>query len=86
MILHTNSAAPIIHNAQPHPRHHAHRHLTLDIPATPLFKDSQGGNIIPQIPLFKVLDKYNGENWTVSLGWAGLGFRGQHRCLGFANR
>lgn len=42
------------------------RHLTLDIPATPLFKDSQGGNIIPQIPLFKVLDKYNGENWTVS--------------------
>eukprot|EP00903_Cladosiphon_okamuranus_P010294 g9744.t1 len=39
-------------------------HLTLDIPATPLFKDSQGGNIIPQIPLFKVLDKYNGENWT----------------------
>ena len=44
----------------------SHRHLTLDIPATPLFKDSQGGNIIPQIPLFKVLDKYNGENWTVS--------------------
>lgn len=41
------------------------RHLTLDIPATPLFKDSQGGNIIPQIPLFKVLDKYNGQNWTV---------------------
>lgn len=41
------------------------RHLPLDIPATPLFKDSQGGNIIPQIPLFKVLDKYNGENWTV---------------------
>eukprot|EP00904_Undaria_pinnatifida_P008268 jgi/Undpi1/4571/HiC_scaffold_18.g07925.m1 len=40
-------------------------HLTLDIPATPLFKDSQGGNIIPQIPLFKVLDKYNGQNWTV---------------------
>lgn len=43
------------------------RHLTLDIPATPLFKDSQGGNIIPQIPLFKVLDKYNGQNWTVSM-------------------
>lgn len=39
-------------------------HLTLDIPATPLFKDSQGGNIIPQVPLFNVLDKYNGERWT----------------------
>lgn len=35
-------------------------YLTLDIPATPLFKDSQGGNIIPQIPLFDVLAKYNG--------------------------
>jgi U4/U6.U5 tri-snRNP-associated protein 2 len=35
-------------------------YLTLDIPATPLFKDSQGGNIIPQIPLFDVLTKYNG--------------------------
>ena len=28
--------------------------LTLDIPPTPLFKDSQGGLIIPQIPLFEV--------------------------------
>lgn len=35
-------------------------YLTLDIPPTPLFKDTQGGNIIPQIPLFDVLTKYNG--------------------------
>ena len=32
-------------------------YLTLDIPPTPLFKDTQGGNIIPQIPLFDVLTK-----------------------------
>ncbi|CAM9221693.1 unnamed protein product [Discosporangium mesarthrocarpum] len=38
--------------------------LTLDIPATPLFKDSQGGNIIPQVPLFSVLNKYDGQSWT----------------------
>jgi hypothetical protein len=26
-------------------------HLQLDIPNTPLFKDSQGGNIIPQVTI-----------------------------------
>jgi U4/U6.U5 tri-snRNP-associated protein 2 len=39
-------------------------YLTLDIPPTPLFKDTQGGNIIPQIPLFDVLTKYNGVKLT----------------------
>ena len=39
-------------------------YLTLDIPPTPLFKDTQGGNIIPQIPLFDVLTKYNGVRLT----------------------
>eukprot|EP00602_Paraphysomonas_sp_CaronLab_P000725 CAMPEP_0185027716 /NCGR_PEP_ID=MMETSP1103-20130426/12934_1 /TAXON_ID=36769 /ORGANISM="Paraphysomonas bandaiensis, Strain Caron Lab Isolate" /LENGTH=339 /DNA_ID=CAMNT_0027561823 /DNA_START=877 /DNA_END=1896 /DNA_ORIENTATION=- len=39
-------------------------YLTLDIPPTPLFKDSQGGLIIPQIPLFEVLKKIDGETWT----------------------
>lgn len=34
--------------------------LTVDIPQTPLFKDSQGGVIIPHIPLYSVLDKFNG--------------------------
>ncbi|CAM9519351.1 unnamed protein product, partial [Chrysoparadoxa australica] len=36
-------------------------HLQLDIPPTPLFKDSNGGNIIPQIPLFNVLEKFDGS-------------------------
>ncbi|KAI9995620.1 hypothetical protein PInf_012685 [Phytophthora infestans] len=38
--------------------------MALDLPSTPLFKDSQGGNIIPQIPLFTVLEKYNGSHIT----------------------
>jgi len=39
-------------------------YLTLDVPPTPLFKDTQGGNIVPQIPLFDVLTKYNGVRLT----------------------
>lgn len=46
-------------------------YLTLDIPATPLFKDSEGGLIIPQIPLFEVLKKIDGETWTDSVTTAG---------------
>jgi U4/U6.U5 tri-snRNP-associated protein 2 len=38
--------------------------LSLEIPPTPLFKDSAGGNVIPQVPLFEVLQKYNGEKYT----------------------
>ncbi|CAH0477414.1 unnamed protein product [Peronospora belbahrii] len=41
--------------------------IALDLPSTPLFKDSQGGNIIPQIPLFTVLQKYNGSHVTYIL-------------------
>ncbi|CAK4174807.1 unnamed protein product [Aphanomyces euteiches] len=39
-------------------------HLSLDLPPTPLFKDSQGGNVIPQMPLFTVLEKYDGQKVT----------------------
>jgi len=35
--------------------------LTVDIPQTPLFKDSQGGIIIPQVPLYTVLEKFGGQ-------------------------
>jgi hypothetical protein len=38
--------------------------LSLEIPPTPLFKDSTGGNVIPQVPLFDVLSKYNGTKYT----------------------
>jgi hypothetical protein len=39
-------------------------HLSLDIPACPLFRDSEGGLVIPQVPLFEVLRKFDGHTWT----------------------
>jgi U4/U6.U5 tri-snRNP-associated protein 2 len=34
--------------------------LALDVPPPPLFKDEQERNIIPQVPMYVLLDKYNG--------------------------
>lgn len=34
--------------------------LTLDLPATPLFKDGNDKNVIPQVPLTTILNKYDG--------------------------
>lgn len=34
--------------------------LTLEIPPPPLFKDELQGNVIPQVPIFQLLDKFNG--------------------------
>ncbi|KAK1065121.1 Ubiquitin carboxyl-terminal hydrolase 10 [Friedmanniomyces endolithicus] len=34
--------------------------LTLDLPPAPLFQDDAGKNIIPQVPLTTILQKYNG--------------------------
>jgi len=36
-------------------------YLSLDLPAAPLFKDSMDHNIIPQVPLFDLLAKFDGE-------------------------
>lgn len=47
-------------------------YLSLDIPPTPLFKDSQGGLVIPQIPLFEVLKKFDGHAWTDITSSTGL--------------
>ena len=41
--------------------------LTLDIPPAPLFKDTEGGVIIPTISLFSLLDKYDGIKENNSL-------------------
>lgn len=38
--------------------------LSLDIPPCPLFRDSHGAYIIPQIPLFQLLQKFDGSTWT----------------------
>jgi len=39
-------------------------HLTLDIPAAPLFKDESEKNVIPQITIFQLLEKFNGLKET----------------------
>jgi len=36
-------------------------YLSLDVPPPPLFKDEQEKNIIPQIPLMTLLEKFNGQ-------------------------
>jgi len=40
------------------------KYLSLEIPEAPLFKDSQGGNVIPQVPLYEVLQKFDGDTMT----------------------
>lgn len=35
-------------------------YLTLDLPSAPLYKDELEQNIIPQVPLFSILGKFNG--------------------------
>ena len=40
--------------------------LGLDIPPAPLFKDSQGGKVIAQVPLYELLRKYDGRSWSES--------------------
>lgn len=37
-------------------------YLTLDLPPQPLFRDEMSENIIPQVPLFTILSKFNGIN------------------------
>jgi U4/U6.U5 tri-snRNP-associated protein 2 len=39
-------------------------YLSLDIPPCPLFRDSKGGLVIPQIPLFQLLSKFDGNKWN----------------------
>jgi len=41
--------------------------LSVEIPPCPLFRDSEGGQVIPQIPLFQLLQKFDGETWTDSV-------------------
>jgi len=35
-------------------------YLTCDLPAPPLYPDEMRENIIPQVPLFGILNKFNG--------------------------
>ena len=47
-------------------------YLGLDIPPAPLFKDSQGGKVIAQVPLYELLRKYDGRSWTENVSASGL--------------
>jgi len=38
--------------------------LSLELPPTPLFQDEDGGNVIPQVPLYTVLKKFDGATPT----------------------
>jgi len=38
--------------------------LSLDVPPPPLFKDDQEKNIIPQVPIYTLLDKFDGHTVT----------------------
>ena len=44
---------------------YSHSFLSLELPPTPLFKDEAGGNVIPQVPLYEVLQKFDGVTKTV---------------------
>ncbi|GIX63198.1 ubiquitin specific protease 39 isoform 2, putative [Babesia caballi] len=37
------------------------RMITLDVPTAPIFKDAQERNIIPQVPIFQLLQKFDGR-------------------------
>lgn len=39
--------------------------LTLDLPTAPLYKDEKEQLIIPQVPLFNILNKFNGSTEKV---------------------
>ncbi len=39
-------------------------YLTLDLPPAPLFRDDSEKNIIPQVPLMVLLEKFDGRHWT----------------------
>lgn len=41
--------------------------LTLDLPTAPLYKDEKEQLIIPQVPLFNILAKFNGNTEKVPI-------------------
>ncbi len=55
-------------------------YLSLDIPPPPLFRDEQERNIIPQVPIFQLLTKYDGKTMTVrTVGNEYSSFLPQHK-------
>lgn len=55
--------------------------LTLDIPEKPLFRDAEGGLVIPQEPLVNVLKKFDGTTLTDALSRSGASQRKTYKLL-----
>jgi U4/U6.U5 tri-snRNP-associated protein 2 len=55
--------------------------LTLDIPEKPLFRDDEGGLVIPQEPLVSVLKKFDGVSFSDALTRNGNPQRRRYRLL-----
>ena len=55
--------------------------LTLEIPEKPLFRDDDGGLVIPQEPLVTVLKKFDGVSFSDALSRSGAAQRKRYRLL-----
>lgn len=55
--------------------------LTLDIPEKPLFRDEDGGLVIPQEPLVSVLKKFDGVTFSDALNRSGVAQRKRYQLL-----
>jgi U4/U6.U5 tri-snRNP-associated protein 2 len=55
--------------------------ITLDIPETPLFRDDEGGLVIPQEPLVTVMKKFDGVTFSEVLDKSGIAQRKRYRLL-----
>lgn len=59
--------------------------LTLDIPEKPLFRDDDGGLVIPQEPLVNVLKKFDGMTLTDAVSRSGAAQRKSYKLLKLPN-
>jgi U4/U6.U5 tri-snRNP-associated protein 2 len=55
--------------------------LTLDIPEKPLFRDDDGGLVIPQEPLVSVMKKFDGISFSEAINKSGMTQRKRYRLL-----
>ncbi|KAG7356351.1 ubiquitin carboxyl-terminal hydrolase [Nitzschia inconspicua] len=55
--------------------------LTLDIPEKPLFRDEDGGLVIPQEPLVTVMKKFDGVSFSEALTRSGVTQRKRYRLV-----
>lgn len=53
--------------------------LTLDIPEKPLFRDEDGGLVIPQEPLVGVLKKFDGITFSDAISKSGVAQRKRYQ-------